>query len=109
MIQKISLLFVLTLHALFASSQSDSINLLVVGHRGGFDASLPENSLAMFDFTFQNACQQPVAVEFDIRESASGSLYLMHDSTVDRTTNGSGKINLLTDSYLKTLFLKDRN
>lgn len=109
MIPKTSLLFVLILHALLASSQSDSINPLVVGHRGGFDASLPENSMAMFDFTFQNACQKPIAIEFDIRESATGSLYLMHDSTVDRTTNGSGKINLLTDSYLKTLFLKDRN
>jgi glycerophosphoryl diester phosphodiesterase len=82
---------------------------LIVGHRGGFDASLPENSISLFDFTFKNACQAPIGIEFDIRESATGSLYLMHDSTVDRTTNGTGKINMLTDSYIKTLFLKDRN
>jgi glycerophosphoryl diester phosphodiesterase len=109
MIKKIILLFVLIIHAIFADCQSGINNPLIVGHRGGFDASLPENSIAMFDFTFHNACRQPIAVEFDIRESATGSLYLMHDSTVDRTTNGSGKINLLPDSYIKTLFLKDRN
>ena len=109
MIQKISLLFVLTIYAIVASSQSDINKPLIVGHRGGFDVSLPENSIALFDFTFQNACLHPIAVEFDIRESASGSLYIMHDSTVDRTTNGSGKINQLPDSYIKTLYLKDRN
>jgi glycerophosphoryl diester phosphodiesterase len=87
----------------------DDAHPLIVGHRGGFDVKLPENSMALFDFTFQNACLQPIAVEFDIRESASGSLFVMHDSTVDRTTNGSGIISLLSDNYIKTLFLKDRN
>lgn len=82
---------------------------LLVGHRGGFDASLPENSISNFDFTVKNACQAPVAIEFDIRESASGSLFIMHDSTVDRTTTGFGKITGLTDNVLKSLFLKDRN
>ncbi len=33
----------------------------------------------------------------------------MHDSTVDRTTNGNGKITDLPDDYIKTLFLRDRN
>ncbi len=82
---------------------------LLVGHRGGFDAKLPENSISNFDFTFKNACQAPVAIEFDIRESASGSLYIMHDTTVDRTTNGKGKVTGLTDVYIETLFLRDRN
>lgn len=81
---------------------------LIVGHRGGFDVELPENSIGMFDFTYENACMKPIAIEFDIRESLSGSLYLMHDSTVDRTTNGTGKISMLPDSYIKTLFLRDK-
>jgi glycerophosphoryl diester phosphodiesterase len=79
-----------------------------VGHRGGFDASLPENSISMFDFTLSQAALKPVAIEFDIRKSASGSLYLMHDSAVDRTTNGTGTITRLTDDYLERLFLKDK-
>jgi len=81
----------------------------VVGHRGGYDSSQPENSFSTFDFTFDNSCQKPIGIEFDIRESASGSLYIMHDSTIDRTTNGSGKVSFLTDNYLGSIFLKDRN
>jgi glycerophosphoryl diester phosphodiesterase len=81
----------------------------IVGHRGGFDTSLPENSISLFDFTYRNACLKPIAIEFDIRESASGNLFILHDSTVDRTTNGKGKIALLSDSYINSLFLKDKN
>lgn len=82
---------------------------LAVGHRGGFDVSLPENSISMFEYTYENADRKPIGIEFDIRESVSGSLFIMHDSTVDRTTNGNGKITLLTDAYLESLFLRDRN
>jgi glycerophosphoryl diester phosphodiesterase len=82
---------------------------LIVGHRGGFDSKLPENSISLFNFTYENACSKPIGIEFDIRESASGSLFILHDSTVDRTTNGTGKIALLNDSYIGMLFLKDRN
>jgi glycerophosphoryl diester phosphodiesterase len=82
---------------------------LIVGHRGGFDTVLPENSISLFDYITQNTCYSPVAVEFDIRESASGSLYIMHDETLERTTNGEGKITGLQDSYIESLFLKDRN
>jgi len=95
-----------TLHSFIPSQHKGP---LLVGHRGGFDASLPENSISNFDSTFKNVCQSPVAIEFDIRESASGSLFIMHDSTVDRTTNGTGKISSLVDSYLETLSLRDKN
>jgi glycerophosphoryl diester phosphodiesterase len=118
--QKILFLFLINSIAIACFGQSE-INIadkksnpepaqpIVVGHRGGFDSSLPENSIALFNFTNENACSKPIGIEFDIRESASGSLFIMHDSTVDRTTNGNGKIALLEDSYLKTLFLRDRN
>lgn len=115
----ISLLFVFAF-AFTATSQSniDAPQILsgknyagpvIVGHRGGFDASLPENSISLFDFTYENSCLKPIAIEFDIRESASGNLYIMHDTMVDRTTNGIGKITNLTDNYIETLFLRDRN
>lgn len=115
---KIISAFLLILHVFSGYGQSDmdlqqnaitELYLpLIVGHRGGYDAKLPENSISLFNFTYENACSKPVGIEFDIRESASGSLYLLHDSTVDRTTNGSGKIFLLTDTYINSLFLKDR-
>jgi glycerophosphoryl diester phosphodiesterase len=88
--------------------KSDNVPI-IAGHRGGFDTILPENSKALFDFTFAKSCSKPIAIEFDIRESATGSLYVMHDSTVDRTTNGNGEIRFLSDTYIETLFLKDRN
>lgn len=81
---------------------------LLVGHRGGFDTNLPENSISLFDFTYSQITRKPIAVEFDIRKSASGSLYLMHDATIDRTTNGTGTLTRLTDAYLERLFLKDK-
>jgi len=118
--QKIIFVFLLFLHVLNGFCQSDrdishkeilfdQSLPLIVGHRGGFDSRLPENSIALFDSTYENACGKPIGIEFDIRESASGSLFIMHDSTVDRTTNGTGKIALLSDTYIKTLFLRDRN
>lgn len=82
---------------------------LIVGHRGGFDSDLPENSIKVFDFTYESSCMKPIAIEFDIRESLNGSLFIMHDSILDRTTNGTGKITLLPDNYIKTLFLNDKN
>ncbi|MBK6347329.1 MAG: glycerophosphodiester phosphodiesterase family protein [Bacteroidales bacterium] len=84
-------------------------SLLIAGHRGGYDTSLPENSFALFDSTISRVCNLPVALEFDIRESASGNLFLMHDPEVDRTTGGHGLVSALTDSLIGTLSLKDRN
>ena len=93
----------------FSLLSGNKLNPLIVGHRGGFDTILPENSFALFEFTAQKACSSPVSIEFDIRESASGSLYIMHDETLDRNTSGSGKITGLQDTYIESLFLKDRN
>lgn len=117
--QKILLIFFLFSQSFLAFCQTDENSVqkkiladyaqpLIVGHRGGFDSKLPENSIALFDFTYANACSKPIGIEFDIRESASGSLFIMHDSTVDRTTNGTGNITLLKDDYIKMLLLKDR-
>lgn len=48
-------------------------------------------------------------VELDLRKSKNGTIYIMHDQTVDRTTNGTGKIEELEDAYLNGLFLKKEN
>lgn len=109
----------LTLSIMFGYSQTvkkseTSINsnkhrVLVAAHRGGFDSDLPENSLALFDYTCKNTELKPVILELDIRASNSGTLYLMHDETLDRTTSGKGRISESSDEYLKSLFLKDKN
>ena len=72
---------------------------LVIAHRGG--AGLwPENTL----YGFQRAAAMGVDVlETDMHSTADGVLVLIHDPTVDRTTNGSGRVNHLTLSQLKAL------
>ncbi|XP_061778727.1 glycerophosphodiester phosphodiesterase 1 [Nerophis lumbriciformis] len=61
----------------------------VVAHRGGgHDA--PENTLAAIRLASKN---RATGVELDLEFSADGVPILMHDDSVDRTTNGSGPLN----------------
>lgn len=43
------------------------------------------------------------ALEMDVRKSSDGVFYIMHDQTVDRTTDGTGNAQELTWSYLSSL------
>ena len=72
---------------------------LVMAHRGG--AGLwPENTM----HSFERAVDLGVDVlETEIHSTADNILVLMHDSTVDRTTNGSGPISAFTLEELKRL------
>jgi glycerophosphoryl diester phosphodiesterase len=72
---------------------------LVMAHRGG-RALWPENTL----YAFEHAAELGVDVlEMDIHSTADGVLVVMHDDTVDRTTNGSGPIHSFTLDELKGL------
>lgn len=88
----------------YAQSKKDP--LLICGHRGGFYNLLPENSLTAMRYTVNNCMLEPAVVEVDVRKSKDGTLYILHDETVDRTTNGNRKIAELTDDYLNALKLK---
>ncbi|XP_069503248.1 glycerophosphodiester phosphodiesterase 1 [Ambystoma mexicanum] len=71
----------------------------VIAHRGGgHDA--PENTLAAIKQAAQNGA---TGVELDLEFSADGVPILMHDDTVDRTTDGSGSLSEYTYSQLKRL------
>lgn len=60
---------------------------LVVGHRGLLRHA-PENTLANF-----RACLElRIGFEFDVQRTKDGRLICIHDSTVDRTTNGTGNV-----------------
>jgi glycerophosphoryl diester phosphodiesterase len=79
---------------------------LISAHRGGPEAGFPENAVE----TFENALQYgPCLIECDVRISKDGHLVMMHDETLDRTTNGSGAVSDHTLAELKELFLKDNN
>ncbi|WP_018830047.1 glycerophosphodiester phosphodiesterase family protein [Salinispora tropica] len=76
--------------------------VLVVAHRGHWRAA-PELSLAAIDSAVESGAH---VVEIDVRRTADGHLVLMHDGTVDRTTDGSGAVSELTLAEVKQLRLK---
>lgn len=65
---------------------------MAIAHRG-CSAVAPENTIVAFDEAIRLGCQ---AVEFDVRLSADGVPVVVHDDTVDRTTNGTGSVSNLT-------------
>lgn len=71
---------------------------LVVAHRGLLQDA-PENTLAGF-----RACLDlRIGFEVDVQRSRDGHLVCVHDSTVDRTTDGTGRVTDLTLKQLKSL------
>jgi glycerophosphoryl diester phosphodiesterase len=68
-------------------------------HRGDMKVA-PENTIpALVSAVAKGAAQ----IEFDVQLSKDGHLVLMHDATVDRTTNGTGKVGDLTFAELRAL------
>ena len=73
---------------------------IIIAHRGS-RIGTPENTITAFrEAVDKYGCK---AIETDIRFSSDGVCYLMHDSTVDRTTNGTGKGAEMTMAELKAL------
>ncbi len=76
-----------------------SQNTKVIAHRGG--ASLaPENTLAAFNKAVEVNADY---YELDVQISKDDSLIIMHDATVDRTTDGTGAIVSMTFEQLRSL------
>lgn len=78
---------------------------LVSAHRGGAVPGYPENCIATFEHTVENAYS---ILEIDLRFTKDGDIVLHHDPTLDRTTTGTGPVEGLTLAELKELQLKDR-
>jgi len=77
----------------------DSDHPLVIAHQGG-DGLWPGDTM----FAFQNAADMSADVlEMDAHITKDGVLILMHDETVDRTTNGTGEIESMTLDEIKQL------
>lgn len=71
----------------------------ICAHRGA-SATHPENTLAAFREAIRLGAHM---IEFDVAMTKDGKLVLMHDATVDRTTNGKGAVSDLTLAELKGL------
>ena len=80
-------------------SFTDTDQLMVIAHRGGA-GQWPENTL----FAFNNAIESGAdALEFDVHATRDGELVVIHDATVDRTTDGSGRVDEMTWEALREL------
>jgi len=72
---------------------------VVIGHRGA-SSYAPENTMAAFDLALQMGVRH---VELDIRLTRDGHIVVIHDDTVDRTTNGFGPVMSYTLAALREL------
>jgi glycerophosphoryl diester phosphodiesterase len=85
--------------AFWTNTMLVSDTMLVIGHRGacGYE---PENTI----LSFKKALQLGVdIIEFDVRKSLDGKLVIIHDATVNRTTNGTGAVADMTFEQLRKL------
>jgi glycerophosphoryl diester phosphodiesterase len=72
--------------------------MLIYAHRG-YSAKYPENTLS----AFKAALPHVDGIELDVQLTRDGRLVVIHDETVDRTTNGSGFVNDMTLRQLRLL------
>lgn len=76
-----------------------------IAHRG-LSSSYPENTLLAIKKAKEYGCDM---VEFDVNYTSDNKLILMHDDTLDRTTNGAGNVNSKTLSQIKELNIDGGN
>ena len=85
--------------SMFGTLREPGDNALIAGHRGDRSAA-PENTLPALQSALDGSM---VYVETDIRLSADGVPVLIHDATLDRTTDGTGPVSSLTLAQLQQL------
>jgi len=78
--------------------------ILKIGHRGanGYE---PENTLVSFEKAIEMGAD---GIELDVHLSSDGHLIVIHDETIDRTTNGTGAVNQLTLEELKSFKINEK-
>lgn len=105
------LLLCLTICSVEAQSRTDLLleqllhnpkYVLVVAHRGDW-RNHPENSLPAIEGCIEQGVDM---VEIDLQRTKDGVLILMHDATLDRTTNGHGRVDEHTYQEIADLRLK---
>ncbi len=87
---------------------NDPSKIWVCSHRGNTYygqkiGDIPENSIEAIQRAAKAGAEM---IEIDVRTSSDNALVIMHDATVDRTTNGAGTVSEMTLAVLKRLRLK---
>ena len=81
-------------------------DIIISAHRGGMQEGYPENCIASCEKTVR---QMPTFIELDFSFTKDSIMVLMHDMTIDRTTNGKGRVADYTYEELQQFNLVDRN
>jgi glycerophosphoryl diester phosphodiesterase len=75
-----------------------AVNPLLTAHRGiGNSATIPENSLPAFKYAADHGAN---IVELDVQLSSDGKMVVIHDKTLDRTTDCTGYVTDQTLAYI---------
>lgn len=90
------------IHEMYLDHGLDA-GVMVIAHRGYWRGA-PENSIAAIEQAVERGAH---VVEIDVQRTADGHLVLMHDTTVNRTTNGTGAVSSLTLAQIKALRLRE--
>jgi glycerophosphoryl diester phosphodiesterase len=77
---------------------------IIAAHRGGPAPGFAENAIETMENTLLRV---HALLEVDVARTSDGTLVLMHDDTVDRTTTGAGSVRDLTLAEFRALSLKD--
>jgi glycerophosphoryl diester phosphodiesterase len=85
--------------SVLCATLSAADRIAVIAHRGEHRAH-PENTLPAFQAAIDAGAD---FFELDVRTTSDGRLVLMHDRTVDRTTNGGGAVRELTFDQIRAL------
>ncbi len=96
-----TLRFIFAFFAVNLSLISFSQNPIIIAHRGA-SGYAPENTLASFEKAIQMGA---LIVETDAHQTKDSVVVLMHDLSVDRTTNGKGNIRDLTGDEFEKLVI----
>lgn len=84
-----------------ADPTSDEV--LIIAHRGDW-RSAPENSMHAFRACIEAGYDM---IEVDVRKTSDGVLVVMHDESVDRTTEGKGRVADMTAEQVTSLRLRN--
>ncbi|MBR6655120.1 MAG: glycerophosphodiester phosphodiesterase family protein [Alistipes sp.] len=105
-------LFVVSAFTAVAESRTDKLlrelrnpksdYVFVVSHRADW-RNFPENSLEAIESAIQMGVD---IVELDVRRTVDGELVVCHDGSINRTTNGKGKVSELTLEYIRSRYLR---
>jgi glycerophosphoryl diester phosphodiesterase len=72
---------------------------ITIAHRGGA-AEAPENTLRAFHAGLEAGCE---GIEFDLHVTADREIVVIHDPTVDRTTDGTGRVSEMSLEEVRSL------